>query len=165
MPNHCESDLKVNGSKKDIEAFFAAVKSDDKLIDANKILPYPKVYADADENAAVWRKSNPDKSFADAPKDGYNSGGYEWCVSNWGTKWGMYDFSEIETGKTFANVSFQSAWAPPLPLILKASEMFPEIVLTLRYFERGAGYKGVLKVQAGNVLLQSDTTYSGQRGG
>lgn len=166
MPNHCENDLRVNGSKQDIENFFATLKGDDDLIlDANKIIPYPKHFQEADQKASAWRENNPDKSWVDAPKDGYNSGGGEWCISNWGTKWGMYQFSPIKLTKVSAVVSFSTAWAPATHLILKASEMFPSLTLTLRYYEQGVGFKGVYKVKAGNVLDANETTYRGSRGG
>ncbi len=166
MPNHCSSDLRVNGSRKDIDAFFKAVKGpkdsdgEAKVIDANKIIPYPAIYAEMDKQGAIEHKKG-NYSF----KDGFNSGGYDWCVQNWGTKWGLYDFSEVTFGKTFALVSFQTAWSPPTPIILRASELFPSLTFTLRFYEMGAGYKGVLKVKAGKILADETTEYRGQRGG
>lgn len=160
MPNHCESDLRVNGPKTEVERFFETLRGDKGALDADKIIPYPEHFKELDAKAKAHTFRT-----GEHIADGYNSGGYEWCISNWGTKWGMYNFSELIFGKTFATVSFQSAWAPPLPLILKASEMFPKLVLTLKYYEMGAGFKGTYKVQGGRVLSESETKYSGTRGG
>lgn len=170
MPNHCDNDLRINGSKEDIAAFFKAVGTKDKdgliVIDANKIIPYPQKYTDLDNAAREWEEKNKGKNnWSQRPKDGYNQGGYEWCIENWGTKWGMYDFSEVNFGKTFATVSFSTAWSPPNPIITKLGELFPKLTFTLKFYEMGAGFKGVYKVKGDEILDDQTTTYSGQRGG
>lgn len=74
--------------------------------------------------------------------DGYNSGGYGWCVATWGTKWGAYDVARRDyDGKVI--VSFQSAWSPPADAIFEAlAERFPTVTFTLEYFEQGMGFCG-----------------------
>lgn len=174
MPNHCQNDLRINGNKKLIEAFFAAVKGNgkngdqEKIIDENKIIPYPKKYADLDAIAYAWdakQGKNKYNNYGERPKDGYNQGGYDWCIQNWGTKWGLYDFSEVKNFKQSAAVSFSTAWSPPTPVVMEMSVKFPELTFTLRFYEMGAGFKGVLKVKNGIVLEENETTYHGQRGG
>jgi len=38
--------------------------------------------------------------------------------------------------------SFECAWSPALPVILKMSEMFPKLKFDLSYEEEGRGFKG-----------------------
>ena len=49
---------------------------------------------------------------------------YDWCVSNWGTKWDIgadgYEVA-IEDGRL--TLSFDSAWAPPLGAYEKLTEL------------------------------------------
>lgn len=188
MPNHCSNDLRVKGKPEEIKKFFEFARKDldkvdalksaveivaDKLgieekpyghMEAGNFIPYPKKFSDADKAAEIARKENP-KNWGKI-KDGYNNGGYEWCIKNWGTKWGMYDFSEVKSTKTSSVVSFSSAWSPPMPVILKMSEMFPSLTFMLRYYECGAGYKGMYECKGGEVLNESySDKYRGPRGG
>jgi len=182
MPNHCDNDLRIKGKSADIQKFFefALNKKKDKdvkavedkigirdrrygEIDVNAFIPYPKKYADVDAQAEEARK-NPNADWSKI-KDGYNHGGYDWCIENWGTKWGLYDFSPVKEFKSSAVVSFQTAWSPALPVIQKMSEMFPELSFTLKYFECGGGFKGVYECKAGKVLKNETSKYKGNRGG
>lgn len=171
MPNHVANDLYISGPKRDVDAFFEAVrgKSDEygtTHIDADKLIPYPKHFADADEASRAFRAKNPKAPWSDGPKDGYNNGGYEWCVSNWGTKWGFYSFSDVRRTKTGASVSFQTAWSPAIPLFDAMARKFPSLTFRVRYFERGMGFKGLYEVKGTEVLRDEYSTgYTGQRGG
>lgn len=50
---------------------------------------------------------------------------YEWCIENWGTKWGSCGY---ESGRLADNqFVFQTAWNAPHPIMSKLSEMFPNI--------------------------------------
>jgi len=160
MPNHCENYLRINGSMKEIERMLSEVESSDKLIDANKIIPYPEEYRKLDEIAKAAR----DKGNFDV-EDGYNNGGYQWCVNTWGTKWGMYDFTPIVRYKQSVKLTFLSAWSPPEPIIKQLSIQYPKLTFTLRYYEGGAGFKGVLKCKGYDILEEHTGDYNGNRGG
>ena len=152
MPNHVENDLTVKGDMNEIRRFFEKVKGgrEDVLIDANKLIPYPKVFEDKD---------------CDDRLEGLNSGGYDWRVANWGTKWGMYSFEKLVFRKKTAKVTFSTAWSPPLPLVLKMSEMYPNLKFSLKYYECGMGFCGRYEAKAGVVMLDRTEDYRGNRGG
>ena len=90
MPNHCESDLRVfppsnvgpNDRLKDLVEFIAPG------FDFDKVIPYPEHYAEADQQ----RREDKDNglSWDECRPDGYNHGGYEWCIEHWDTKWNAY---------------------------------------------------------------------------
>lgn len=167
MPNHCANDLRINGKREDIDGFFAHVSSRSKeeegiLIDADQIIPYPEKFKEMDRIAKEHREKH---GWENAPKDGYNNGGYEWCVENWGTKWGLYSFRNLKHGKNFSTVTFDTAWSPPTPVIQKASEQYPYLTFTLTFFESGCQYKGRFMVRAGEVLCDKTEKYNGNRGG
>jgi hypothetical protein len=185
MPNWCEGELTVKGSKAELAKFRDAVTSDQPIksepeevldritlkpdidisyLDANKIIPYPKEYADADkaEHEAARQEQRP---FSVTVPDGYNHGGYEWCNRNWGTKWGFCSLTrEIRPRSIF--YSFQTAWSPPEPLIRKMGEMFPALKFVYLYWECGAGYQGKMVIENGIVVVdESENDYHGNRGG
>lgn len=74
---------------------------------------------------------------------------YSWSVKNWGTKWGAYDFVEVNNEPDIENyeIVFNTAWSPPVPVIEKLGELFPDLSFTLHYFEPGAGFAGCLEVE------------------
>ena len=165
MPNHCSCDLRINGNPEDIQFFFDAVKGNDKPIDEDQLIPYPERFKKLDEEAKIHNDHVQKTGVGNYMTDGYNSGGYEWCLKNWGTKWGMYSFSEVTHYQKSAKVTFSSAWRPPLPLVLKMSELFPKLKFSLRYYEQGSAFKGLYRTKAGQVLEESTDSYSGKRGG
>ncbi len=112
MPNWNENELTISGP--DVKAVLEAIRSDDihdqdlRLLDFNRIIPYPQIYRDMDKRAEEYREKfaniendDPERQqklealgaeYGIEPgtpwiKDGYNSGGYEWCCDQWSTKW------------------------------------------------------------------------------
>jgi len=186
MPNHVDNDLYVYGPTKKLNEFMAFAKASDpdgEALVTEKFIPYPDKFKEMDEEAKVFnemrerkRLAGEDISGLEWKKDGYNSGGYEWCIENWGTKWGIYDSvlqdadglgSDPDDCDDEAEImyNFNSAWSPPNPVILKMSEMFPELEFDLRYFECGAAFNGTFRCQAGKVLRDESGSYFGRRGG
>lgn len=127
------------------------------FLDANKIIPYPQRYADMDRQAREAPKPH-------LVKDGYNSGGYEWCIKNWGTKWNFCDV-EREMRPRSIFYQFQTAWSPPKPLIKKLGEIYHEFRFSLKYYEGGMGFQGKYVVENGKVVTDETGNYCGGRGG
>lgn len=138
MPNWTENELTITGP--DVQKVLNAIRSescadeDACILDFDRIIPYPKQYRELDQRAHDYQQ----KSFAidkDDPgrqnkldalaaeygvepgipwlKDGFNSGGYEWCCGNWGTKWNARGISlttrkdsSKETSRKTAQCSF-----------------------------------------------------------
>lgn len=170
MPNWCENELYIKGKKSEVEAFLDLVRGsrdDDTELDFTKIVPYPDPYKAADEARRAWEENHKGVPWGDRPPppaDGYNQGGYEWCIANWGTKWNACDTRVRKTsrGCTF---SFNTAWSPPAPVIRKAASLFPSLQFDLKYWEGGCGFQGGLSVKGDDVLNDWDDHYTGNRGG
>jgi len=77
---------------------------------------------------------------------------YDWAVQNWGTKWGTYDVGKWKNGKKSIEISFNSAWSPPLPVIKTLSDKFPSAVFTLEYADEGGGFLGSTTFEDGEVI-------------
>lgn len=172
MPNHVSQDLRVSGDKKSLEEFFVYVQKNDSiendsLLNANKVIPYPQEFSLKDKLGKIAREQG-DYFF----KDGFNSGGYEWCIENWGSKWGIYDAIIVKNNllnsgyKRFLLFKFNTAWSAPLPLIVKMGEMFPSLTFKLKYYERGMGFAGVFVVKGKEILEDfCRNDYKGNREG
>lgn len=93
------------------------------------------------------------KEHGESPSDGFNSGGYEWCIKNWGTKWGFCDPSISQEYDGQIIYYFDSAWSPPVPLIVKMGQMFPKLKFELGYEESGCCFKGKLVMEGGELIV------------
>lgn len=168
MPNHVECDLYVEGPPEQLRAFLQQMKSDESELDFNRLIPYPEKYKKLDDIAAQWDESHKyDTTIPrqQRPKDGYNQGGYEWCIEHWGTKWNSYKVSVTEDACDLVEINFRTAWSPPKPVIAKASKLFSELTFDLRYFDGGARFHGQFVCQGGDVTMDEEGKYFGKRGG
>lgn len=196
MPNWCDNDLRITGPAKELKRFkdFAkeTVDGQEEELSANKFIPYPEKFKKQDELAKKNGEKREElkkklikegmsedkarqKACTDIPdvKDGYNQGGYSWCCSNWGTKWGFCDIELVEEiyrkGKddkcSELFYTFNTAWSPAIPVIKKMGKMFPLLTFDLRYFEQGAGFNGMYIVDKGKVIHDKSGEYFGDRGG
>jgi hypothetical protein len=136
MPNYVANELKVIGSKTDIQNLLDTIRNTEteKCIDFNKIVPMPK------EQEANW---------------------YDWSCDNWGTKWNACGTPTLRTADgdepdtMIAIVKFETAWATPHPVIEKLSNMFPSVNIAVKYADEDAGYNcGVYGFSAGILVVQ-----------
>ena len=122
MPNWCDCDLTIEGPKERLEGFLGEVESEESLFDFVRIVPYPETFRELDRLAAEWLSKPPEERTDPPPKDGFNKGGYYWCVEHWGTKWpasgvGLDRDVWPENSESSGSVSFHfsTAWSPPSP--------------------------------------------------
>ena len=139
MPNWVDCDLKVSGDKVEIDKFTALAKKEDNVLSLEKFIPYPKKFKNLS-----WR---------------------EWCLKNWGTKWDVNGAVIIKEGETYIKYNFATAWSPPLPVIIKMSELFQDLLFDLKYYEGAMKFKGHFEVKSGNIITNDESTYNGDRGG
>lgn len=172
MPNWCDNTVIVTGPDDEIKRFVDFVRSEESDFDFNRIAPMPeelkKIHIEGSEIDGVyvtrWREEMIDGEKVDVAisEDEENrlsekygaSDWYEWATDNWGTKWNTSseDMSaDIDTD--MARYYFNTAWAPPFPVIQKASSLFPKLHFTLEYDEPGAGLYGSEEYQNGEVLV------------
>ena len=165
MPNWCENDLVIKAkSKKDLDEIISFISNKKGDLDFNKIIPYPDEYAEKDKMADKMRKEGK----KNIPSDGYNSGGYQWCITNWGTKWNACSDSEEVKPAIKGNVAmygFSTAWSPPEPIIIALGKKFPKANFSLKFYEGAMGFSGCLSMINGKIRTQSTYKYSGRRGG
>lgn len=197
MPNYCECELTVTGPLEEVNRFIKYAESnklspeqEDNLLDFNRFIPYPDNFRNQDDMSYLQdklrkemaegyighgmnKKEAEDKAFAAFPgiKDGYNQGGHDWCVENWGTKWNAcvvnrdIDKRSITLTKCGVRYNFDTAWSPPTPIVKKMGEIFTTLKFTLKYWEHGAAFKGEFIADEGVVQKDVSSNYNGQRGG
>jgi len=158
----------VEGSPEDLAFFKQTMNVPDKwgtvkVLSEEPLIPYPEEFREQDKRVKEWEvkldeyaKISPDKAREyeeqnPRPKDGYNSGGYEWEKKHYGTKWGFAD-SEI-VGETENSISyvFQSAWSPPSGLFKIMGEKFPNLEFTIDYEEEGMDFAGTYEIRGDDI--------------
>lgn len=142
MPNHCHNDLYVHGAPDDVAALLALIGADQTppRFEFGAVIPYPAEWAALDNDMEELGYAGfRDKHGPDA-KDGFNSGGYEWRIQEWGTKWCAYEVTRRDY--LGVCVTFQTAWSPPKKVVEALHKLHPKCSLHLEFFERGGAYTG-----------------------
>lgn len=154
MPNHCVNYIHLNAdgkSKKIMKSLIKTMGLKDKpaIFDFNRLIPYPANLKEMDD--AYYAIKTDDDRIAYEKKyntksDGFNNGGYNWCIENWDTKWNSYDVVLIEEkySKYWCEASFRitTAWGCPEKVIHALAKLYPEISISVEWFERGNGSCG-----------------------
>ncbi|MEM2174133.1 MAG: hypothetical protein QXI58_00710 [Candidatus Micrarchaeia archaeon] len=187
MPNWCFNELEINcmGKTEKLKELKKLVATKNSAFSFTKIVPYPKEFKILDEingfdllNEAERQKKKERlfKKYAqelerikslglDINKDGYNQGGYDWCLENWGTKWDACNVELIIDDDYYLFYRFETAWSPPIPIIIELSKKFPDLWFQLRFFERGMGFCGIINVRNGEIEEKVELSYYGTHGG
>jgi hypothetical protein len=178
MPNHCENDLWIRGEKANVDAVLLHIGAykPEPQFDFNTIIPYPDPFKSMDDDAEAFgyekepRRDDPEREYKRAEmraakaayvakwgtsSDGFNSGGIEWRREHWGTKWNAYDVARRDYDGHVC-LTFQTAWAPPIPVIVALAKIFPKVTLALEYFERGMEFAGGFEIPSEDNWYDDD---------
>jgi hypothetical protein len=73
---------------------------------------------------------------------------YDWSCNNWGTKWNASDSTIDEN-----IITFETAWATPVPIIEKLSIDYPNLEFVVSYADEDIGSNcGIYKMKNGNII-------------
>lgn len=82
---------------------------------------------------------------------------YDWRVGKgWGTKWDAYSVAVDVTGLEAGGlrIDFDTAWSPPVPVVLALQERHSDLTIRLHAEEPGMGYQ--LDVHADGELVETE---------
>lgn len=134
MPNYCKNVLTVKGSNEDLNEFARYIRSDERILDFEEIIPEP-----------AWKLS-PTGSFNSQKLDfgdGVVMDWYEWRCTVWGTKWNLNkDYITIEPGDGEIFYWFETAWAPPVGIIEELVKVFTNLDIKCSFVEPYAQFYG-----------------------
>ena len=182
MPNWCENDLCIKGSQVEVKDCLDNIIDDKGNFDFYFLIPMPPELENIQTGTCVidgkkvsaWtvRKGKHGQEINEAvderllmEKYGHTSW-YDWSIDNWGTKWTVNATSMNPFIKNQVKIHFDTAWAPPIPVIKKLIEKFPNLKFVHSYFECGMGFSGCIKGKDGKVISETyNDSYTGNRGG
>lgn len=123
MPNYCSNSITICGEEAQLAQLAEQLRSDETTI-MERLVPTPDELIE-------------------------NSGWYQWCLDNWGTKWDMIELAG-DYDLDFISLSYETAWGPNIPFWTTISSRFPGLKMTHHYREDGVGFAGVAKYEDGN---------------
>lgn len=148
MPNWCQNRVLIKGPIEEVTELLKYVEDDTTTFSLNKIIPMPQPL---ENTPSPQREEDVVKANLEAfgAKDWY-----DWHISNWGTKWNVnatinYDscggaapgvFLGPETREV--DISFDSAWNPPLLVYPVLAKLFPNTNIYISYDESGCDFAG-----------------------
>lgn len=163
MPNWCVNDLKVRGDAKELSRFREFVKGgngakssgmvEEVVLSFEKLVPIPEELAATSvpwSSDPEWQRQYDQRGDELEARLGYR-GWYDFCCANWGTKWDA-DIPSLTVKPSGLCYHFDTAWSPPVPVVIAAARLFPSLSFELVYCEPGNGFSGIFECCNGVVL-------------
>lgn len=159
MPNWCSNTLSIRGELAERQRFIDAVRKTDKKEKTEQsydifgqLYPIPVELKETTSGFfgdTEKQKELEEQQARNREKYGYGDW-YDWCVANWGTKWGDCNTYLDESNAYETTFCFDSAWSPPIEGLTFISKSFPSLIFTLSYIEEGMGFYGVAQIVDGD---------------
>lgn len=175
MPNHVENYLYISQGMtceagEGIDGFLAFLKAKreeykQKSIEASDIAPnddgHQNQQTSAKERYLITSREILSAQFFIPMPEEEAQNWYDWCISNWGTKWGFYDAKDhgMHHNK-YLHYTFTTAWSTPDKVIKAMSKLFPKLVFRLEYFEGGDDFCGIDEYNNGLWIGGKKDSYS-----
>ena len=84
-------------------------------------------------------------------------GWYLWRVNNWGCKWDLSDV-HMDRDNREINLDYQTPWGPNIEFWGKISKEFPNLFISLSYYEGGMAFGGRYEWEDGNCVVSDEYT-------
>ena len=198
MPNHISTNFRVTGPTAEVKRFIKDADDKDRVLSLDSLLPMPgelrfvsspvkiMTQAEIDKQWADWKANKEagktssfekDKPFglgitketSDSYKAKYGTDNwYDWAISNWGSKWGVYDETEwniTEDGDmSSAGISKQTAWSPVILAWERISKNYPTLEFFHEFADEGGAFVGNQLIQDGVVIEDNDYEWNSDEG-
>lgn len=153
MPNWCSNYLTVEGDSKQLKEFLEKSKRITNLADEKEFFTFSGTYPEPDYKTTPVALTYPEisagfKTGVEKEKILLNEptiregSWWDWRVQNWGTKWEPCDTYMHTQTKDNVEMSFETAWGPPVEWLEKVSKDFPDLEFNLEYDEPGMCFGG-----------------------
>lgn len=158
MPNYCDADVTIYGSRADLVALLAKASEGTHEVGTD----WDKEIGDYKNKVQVSNTFSFDNFYPTPPEKLEGESWYDWRIENWGTKWDL-----VQNGTTITPIvdncepafdheatfgmGFQTAWSPALGLFAKITEQFPDVFIQYRYLEEGMAFFGIAEIYGGEI--------------
>lgn len=155
MPNWCSNSVMIQAEPDEVDKLLKFVEEDRNAFSFNKIIVMPP-------QLVGGKAPNNDETSAEENLKLYGAKDwYEWSNKNWGTKWNasdpaiIYDHtSPMMPGNRTVRITFETAWAPPMPVYKVLAKQFPNTNIYVTYNEPGVGFSGWAMYKGGELIKE-----------
>lgn len=148
MPNHVIQRCAIRIPFAELSSVFSQ-RSDDKALGPLLI--------DAIDNKSIatvtdfLTSSQIDHNLVVPQPEDIGNDWYNWCCSNWGSKWGWYDGQTFADNGLITEFTTNSAWSPSKKLWKKLASMFPQMQALVAVFDEGWCFAELAVISNGDV--------------
>ena len=164
MADPCPNKLVVFGKPEDIERF----RNRSEPVSANRFIPMPEELRGIIEGGGkidgkivhhhlrmVDGEYDPlNQEEVSRLKEKYGAATWrDWAIRNWGTKWDFEDIKVVEATGRKVTYTFETAYEPPIPVIVAMSRQHPSLSFRLSYetTQTEFDYKGTFWCKGGTI--------------
>ena len=180
MPNWCANDLTIHCDNREVlNSIETLITDDNGEMTFTKLIPEPEALQDIHSGFITidgiryneWRQVDGENVGVTAEEKAellrkYGATNlYHWHCNNYGTKWDACHSDVLSNDGYSLKVSFATAWSPPIPVINKLIELYPDATIALEYFECGCAFQGGIRSTGDGEIHEWSGDYYGERGG
>lgn len=154
MPNWCFNYVEISGPNETLNKIQTLMKETvkKKIQDLSK--DHGELRIAEDDYFSLLETFLPASEYF-LSMEGFNNGGYEWCVDNWGTKWPEKILSSWLQNENW-KIQFETAWAPPMSGYYAISKIFSDLMFLHYYEDEGWNFAGTEVYQNGICIYRSE---------
>ena len=138
MPNWCNNSVEIYHEDPAMIERVRTAFNDGKLL--NEFIPVPQELIDTVSGFVPEQEALEAKQAANREKYGYSTW-YDFCVSEWGTKWDVGGDNPAQDIPGGLMLGFDSAWSPPINAYEKLEAQGFRI--RAMYYEPGMAFAGI----------------------
>jgi len=64
----------------------------------------------------------------------------DWSIKHWNTKWNSYGYDDFDCYQNDNTIRFETAWTAPHPVLVKLSEMYPDIGISHQWADEDSDF-------------------------
>lgn len=130
MPNWCENYVAIKSDDKGyLQMLYNSLRKDDP-----EFLPVLRPVPRGEHTWSNWDGAGDVTKTLDGDYD------WDWCITHWGTKWDV-DVNSASYDGNVLEISFSSAWSPPVEALQYAAEKYG-FTFEHSYYEGGMMFVG-----------------------
>jgi hypothetical protein len=167
MPNWSFNTLFIEADSKTVDKIISDIKGDEgEAISFKKIIPiHSDLFCEVAYGGGEDAEKKREEIYAqNKAKHGFPHW-YEACVELWGTKWDAGEVNHEVINDKWHRIDFQTAWSPPVPVIIALSKQFPEAKFTMECQEESGEFSFVAEFKGGEKISETQIPWSGEEEG
>ena len=134
MPNWCSIIIHVDGPEDSISSFVEQGKHRKQELAITSFFP-PPPHVIKEGGSAI----------------------YNWCVNNWGVKWGLIEPCLEERFEQSLMYTARTPWSAPIGAFEEISRLYPSLEFKIDYDEPGNALTGFARIHSGEIIAESES--------